>query len=267
MRTKMYNRGIKSLLTGLLLLSPAVAIANGIFQSTWRADRPSYTSLAVGAEWAEGRNIGNLPNEGRMLTAPRVQFNIPLGERGEIIIGHDVIRSLDSAIESKTSGGDPYFFTKLGLFEETTYTPTTTFIYGVVEPAANPPLGPDTLEFYAFLAFTKHWGDWRGDLNFGTGIFEDHDRSRQTDVVIMNVALWYEPAPLWYVGAEYMYQERVEGRWFDFTQGIDSPLRRRTLAATVDYGDQIKGRLRVSRGLVEQSEDWAVSTAVVYEFR
>ncbi|WLD59454.1 hypothetical protein NFC81_06655 [Salinispirillum sp. LH 10-3-1] len=267
MRTMMYNTLCKTLLAGLLVLSPGLALANGIFQSTWRADRPAYTSFAVGAEWAEGRNIGNLPNDGRLLTMPRVQFNIPLGERGEIIIGHDVIRALSSSTAEATSGGDPYFFTKLGLFDETQYTPATTFIYGVVEPAANPPLGPDTLEFYAFLAFSKHWGDWRGDANFGTGIFEDHARSRQTDVVIMNLALWFQPAPLWHLGTEYLYQERVEGRWFDFTQGVDSPLRRRTLAATVDYGDQIKGRLRVSRGLVEQSEDWAVSTAVVYEFR
>lgn len=253
------------LCTTLILSQASVALAP--FGLTLRADIPKHTTFALGTEWAQGRYVGPIENDGRMLTLPRLQFNIPLGERGELIIGHDVIRSIDSSTASETSGGDPYFFTKLRLFKETEVTPTTTFVYGVVEPAANPPLGPDTLAFYAFLLFSKQWNHWRGDLNLGTGIFEDHERTRQTDVVIMNAALWYAPEPLWQVGAEYHYQERVEGRWFDFTQGADSPLRRRSVAAMVEYGDQVKGRLRLSRGLAEQSEDWAVATSVIYEFR
>ncbi|MFC3888726.1 hypothetical protein ACFOSD_10035 [Salinispirillum marinum] len=257
-----------SMFLGVLFyfLAVPMSAAQIPFQQTFSAEIPVMTRLSVGIERMQGRNMGDLEQEGTLWTLPRVQVNVPLGSRGEFIASQDVVRSLTEREKAYTSGGDPYFFTKLRLFDQQRYIPATAFMYGVLEPAANPPLGADTLGFYAYLVLTQQQEPWRVDLNFGTGIFEDHARSRQTDVVIMNAALWYRPNGRWQLGGEYHYQERVEGRWFDFTQGVNSPLRRRNLAAMALYGDKWKGFFRVSRGLVAQSEDWSVATGVQFQW-
>lgn len=250
----------------LCVLAVPLSAAQTPFQQTFSAEIPAVTRLSVGIERMQGRNMGNLEQRGTLWTLPRVQVNVPLGARGEFIASHDVVRSLSEDGQTYTSGGDPYFFTKLRLIDQQRYIPATAFMYGVLEPAANPPLGADTLGFYAYLVLTQQQEAWRVDLNFGTGIFEDHARSRQTDVVIMNAALWYRPDYQWQFGGEYHYQERVDGRWFDFTQGVDSPLRRRNLAFMAVYGDEWRGFVRISRGLVAQSEDWSVATGVQFQW-
>lgn len=274
------------LLTVILGLLPLLAHAERTLGwETFTAEPAVNTTLATGFSVYEGRTIQGLvlsednPEfDGRKINAPQIQLNIALGERGEAVIGHTAWRTLRSDEIDTADGADPWFYTKLKLFRERKWSPTTSFVWGVLEPAANPPIGADNLAFYAFLVFSKHFGShdagrFRADLNLGTGIYESDLRDRQDDVFKLNLALWYLPrSQPWRVGVEFNRDEEVTGRWYDFTQGTNSRYRRERVAATA-VRDELLGYRRwavfgtLSTGFVEQSEDWGVAGGVRYRFR
>lgn len=280
----MTNRPLMALSLPLLLLATQALAERTIGWETFSAEPAETTHLTTGFSLYEGRTIQGLvlsednPEfDGRKLNAPQVQLNVSLGDRGEAVIGHTVWRTLRSEDINEADGADPWFYTKLKLFSERDWTPTTSFIWGVLEPAANPPIGADNLAFYAFLAFSKHFpvadqGRIRLDLNLGTGIYESDLRDRQDDVFKTNLALWYLPAGQpWRAGVEFNRDQEVTGRWYDFTQGTDSRYRRERLAATVHrdrlWGDDRWGAFgTLSTGFVEQSEDWGLAGGVTYRF-
>lgn len=152
--------------------------------------------------------------------------------------------------------------------------PTTSFIWGVLEPAANPPIGADNLSFYAIVALSQQVTlnprhTFRADLNVGTGVYESNRRARQDDVFKFNIAGWWLPNhSSWQWGLEFNRDQEVKGRWFDFTQGFNSQYRRQRLA--------FSGQLAVnpywaiqgigSVGMVPTSEDWGVALQIHYRW-
>lgn len=262
---------LKNLLLLTTLLLPLTAVAErNIGWQTFSAHIADDSSFTVGVEYLDGRNIEALPYDGETLNAPQVQLNLRLGSRGEAYLGHTVSRTLRGDGVDGTSGGDPWFYTKIGLWEEMDSfpAPAVALIWGVLEPAANQPFGADNLAFYAFLAFSKQLlDDVRLDTNFGIGIYESDLGDQQEDEVKFNAALWYEsPDAPWQAGIEYNYDEQVTGRWYDFTQRTESEYRRRRVAITGRYGETWQGFARLSAGFAEQSERWGASTGVQYGF-
>lgn len=270
------------LIVGVLAAAPAQA-ERTIGWETFSAEIGDGTRLSTGFSLYEGRTIeGRVPEfDGRMFNAPQLQLNVGLGERAEAVLGHTVRRSLSSDHEdSATAGGDPWFYTKLQFMSAGDYRPAGAFVWGVLEPAANTPVGADNLAFYAFLAFSQRWtmglgpieGAWRADLNVGTGIYESDLRDRQDDVFKFNAALWYLPATRpWRAGVEYNRDEEVTGRWYDFTQGTAGRYSRERLALTgvretLLGHDAWSAFATVSTGFVEQSEDWGLAGGVTYRF-
>lgn len=235
---------------------------------TFSAEIADRSTLTVGSEYLDGRNIEALEYDGVTVNAAQVQLNLALGERGEAILGHTAVRGLRGGEDEGISGGDPWFYTKIALWREQDRLPAAAFIWGLLEPAANQPFGADNMAFYAFLAFSHHFvPEVRADLNLGVGIYESDSGDQQDDEVKLNVALWYEhlEAPFG-VGVEFNYDEEVTGRWYDFTQRTNSEYRRRRVALSGFYGEQWQGFGGVSMGLVPQSERFGASAGVRYRF-
>lgn len=251
----------------LALTLPTLALADrNIGWQTFSAETADSSSFTLGAEYLDGRNIEALAYDGVTVNAPQIQLNVSLGDRGEAYLGHTAMRTLRNAGDDDgTSGGDPWFYTKIQMSDEQEILPSTAFIWGVLEPAANQPFGADNLAFYAFLAFSKHFDAVRLDVNTGIGIYEADSGDQQEDEVKLNIALWYEPpGDVWAVAAEYNYDEQVTGRWYDFTQRTESEYRRRRIAVSGQYGETWQGFARGSVGLVEQSERFGLSAGVRY---
>ena len=251
----------------LALILPAMAQADrNIGWQTFSAETTESSSVTLGAEYLDGRNIEALAYDGVTVNAPQIQLNVRLGDRGEAYLGHTVLRTLrGDDVDNGTNGGDPWFYTKIQMSEERGLWPATAFIWGVLEPAANQPFGADNLAFYTFLAFSKRFDAVRLDVNTGIGIYEDAVEGQQSDVAKLSLALWYEPpGEVWAVAAEYNYDEQVTGSWYDFTQGTETEYRRRRIAVSGQYGETWQGFARGSLGLVEQSERFGLSAGVRY---
>ena len=75
------------LIPALLLLPLAAQAERTIGWETFNANVIDRTSLTVGAEYLDGRNIEALEYDGITLNAPSVQLNVRLGERGEAYLG------------------------------------------------------------------------------------------------------------------------------------------------------------------------------------
>ncbi|MEX0584169.1 MAG: hypothetical protein WEB07_00285 [Natronospirillum sp.] len=263
----MSNGQSAALWFGILGCFPLTAVGErNIGWETFSANVAERTALTAGAEYLDGRNIEARDYDGVTLNAPVVQLNVRLGDRGEAQMGYTLWRTLRSDAVDTANGGDPWFFTKINVVSQGDYTPATAFIWGVLEPAANPPVGADNLAFYALFAFSQEWANWRVDLNVGTGIYESDRHNRQDDVTLLNSALWYRYNPLTQLGIEFNYAEEVTSRWFDFTETVESEYRRRRIALTGRYGTGYQGFATVSAGLAEQSEAWGLALGFRYRF-
>ncbi len=256
------------------LLAPLAPLSFGDARSDWvtfEAAIADHTSVSVQLDYRQGTYSGAqaYDTDTRALDAPVIQLNVPLGQRGEAVIAYPVWRSLRSADLNTGNGGDPSFFTKLLLTEPGSRRGQLAFIWGVLEPAANPPIGPDNLAFYARFAGSRRFGPsgrWRIDTNAGAAIHESDERSRQDDVITLSAALWYDAGPAWRAGIETAWEDETAGRWYDLTETTNGVYRRRSVAATLASGHDQTLFFTIRRGLVRQSGDWSFTTGVEWGF-
>ena len=267
-----------ALMASLIATIPT-ASSRALGWETFSAEIIPSNRISLGVSLYEGRNIQGLlineePFSGRKANIPQVQTNLALGHRAEAILGYTLWRSIEDDIRAESNGGDPWFYTKLQLWSGQSWLPTTSFIWGVLEPAANPPLAADNLAFYAFLAFSHGFDaapsqPVRLDINIGTGIYESKVKPGQDDIFKFNAALWWLPenSP-WQWGVEFNRDQEVAGRWFDFTQGIESQYRRERIALTGHYelSPAWSAQGVASYGLVSSSEDWGVALQLHYQW-
>ena len=279
------NPSLSANLSGLLLcllcvvglLVPLEASSRALGWETFSADIIPNSRISLGSSLYEGRNIQGLlidgePFAGRKANIPQAQTNLRLGQRAEAIIGYTLWRHIEDDQRSVSNGGDPWFYTKLQLWSDESWLPTTSFIWGVLEPAANPPIAADNLAFYAFLALSQSFQappdqPMRLDINVGTGIYESKVKAGQDDIFKFNIALWWLPEQSpWQWGVEFNRDQEVSGRWFDFTQGIESQYRRERIALTGHYELTPQWALQgvASYGLVSTSEDWGAALQLHY---
>ncbi|MFY0666031.1 MAG: hypothetical protein JXQ97_15515 [Natronospirillum sp.] len=257
-------------LLGFLVVSLVFSLplhARGLDWYTFSAEAVKDSSLSVSASLGHGRNTGDQAIDGLSVDAPIVQLNLGLGERAEAIVGYSLYRQRNNADVSVSGGGDPYFFTKLNFYQANVeYLPSAAFIWGVIEPAANRPLGDDRLSFYALLALSWQLDDITFDVNYGAGIFESFNEDGQIDVIQFSTAAHYDVRETLRFSSEFVYEERIVGFWLDFTGGYDSPFSRRHLTLKSDFGNRLQWSASVTRGLIEQSGDWAGNVGYRYHF-
>lgn len=255
-----YNRFI---FIALCLVAQSLA-AHGVGDNVFSAKPVTQSGFALGINYREAANMGDQPYSGSTIDAPVVQFDLALGDSAEAVLGLSAMRSMFGGDEEHFGGGDPYFYTKLRLAQWQQGADSLaqlSFIWGVLEPAANRPLGDDRLTFYALLAYGFDWDNWRLDLNYGTAIAESFNPTNQIDIVQAGAALAWQMDSLWQLKGEWFYQQQTTGSWFDFTKTVSSEFDRSILRVGADYGEQQQWQVRLQHGLNRPSGDLGASLA------
>ncbi len=259
---------MRALVICLLILNPLWARALG--DMLFSAEPQSQSSFALGTRAWHGANQGDQSYDGLRLEAPVLQWNLALGERAEGVLGISALRFLRGGEPEIWGGGDPYFYTKLLLLDgQPSFMPWSSqlsFIWGVLEPAANRPLGDDRLTFYAILAYGWQSGDWRWDLNYGAAIAESFSTNNQIDIIETGLRVQRQVHPEHVLALEYFHADRVIGHWLDISKAVPSPFARRQWQAQWHYGEQQQWRLALGSGLIPESGGLLGSVAYHWYF-
>lgn len=115
--------------------------------------------------------------------------------------------------------GDPTFITNLQTGENTTVT------IGVTEPAANRPVEPDVVRFFAFLTTQIQLNNMRVLAQVGPEIPDRYHEPGQDDVLSFGLALSHSSLP---IEMHAIRKQVVGGVWYDFTKPIEHPLNRQS---------------------------------------
>lgn len=227
-----------SLLVAATLCSTPVQADNPLTDTFLQPHQLTHHETSWSLSTRAGHNEGSseMANDGYRLEIPRLTL---VKNAANALLFTASIPYLYQArgSETKSTLGDPSFTTTLQIRDQSTLS------IGVTEPAANRPLEPDVVRFYAFYTVGLAWPQFTAVLQAGTEIADRYAQEGQDDILTFGVALLPQPMPL---RIDLLYKQVVDGRWWDITRPIDSPINRRN--ATLSYAHTLKSGAIASLG-------------------
>lgn len=230
-------------LASSFLFSAPLALADNILTDTFL--QPSQVSSEEsGVSWAFKAGInegsGEIRNDGYRLEAPRVTWQKNVAD--QILFKASVTWVyLDNDELSRYTLGDPSFLTTVQIWEHNSFT------IGVTEPAANRPIEPDVVRFYAFYTHGIPTDFAYFTAQFGPEIPDVYDGEGQNDLLSVGLSARLNSLP----NAELSFIRKFEvsSKWYDFTKSIESDLNRTNLTFSMNHS--------INRGWIENLEWYA----------
>jgi len=187
------------------------------------ANHPSHWALSAKYGYKEGS--GEIENDGFRLEIPRLtlQKNV----NNQILFRASVpYNYLNSSELTRFAIGDPSFITSLQL------NPNQTFTVGVTEPAANRPLEPDVVRFFAFVTRGFEFKVLKTALQVGTEIPDRYAQKGQDDILSFGAKIQLNEYPL---EINLIRKQVVDGKWWDVTRPLSTPLNRTNITLAYQF--------------------------------
>ena len=122
--------------------------------------------------------------------------------------------------------GDPAFLTTVQIKDHNTFT------VGVTEPAANRPLEPDVVRFYAFYTHGIETPFAYITGQFGPEIPDVYNGEGQNDLLNAGLSIKLNSLPL---ELSLIRKFEVSSEWWDFTKAVESDLNRTNLTLSAEH--------------------------------
>jgi hypothetical protein len=175
---------------------------------------------------------GEISNEdGYRIDLPRITLQKNVAD--EILFRASVpwvYLNSDNDDDDRYTLGDPSFLTTVQIKEHNTFT------VGVTEPAANRPLEPDVVRFYAFYTHGLPTSIGYITGQFGPEIPDVYDGEGQNDLLSAGLSLSLNDYP---VDFTLIRKFEVTSKWWNFTKATESELNRTNFTMSMSHDMQL----------------------------
>lgn len=143
--------------------------------------------------------------------------------------------------------GDPTFLTTIQASEQSTFT------VGVTEPAANRYIEPDVVRFLGYYTHSLPTDFTLLTFQFGVEITDRFAQEGQDDLLSFGISSEFASPN---IGLHLIHKQVVDGKWWDITQPLDTPLNRTNITASYTLAPiATKHQFKLYTG-VQKADDW-----------